>query len=202
MKNIFENLDWDKVDGLVPAIIQDAVTHQVLMLGYMNREAIAKTLDTSLVTFFSRTRQELWTKGETSGHVLKLVSIFKDCDSDTLLILAHPVGPTCHTGEVSCFEGDRPMPVSVLSALSDTIRQRNIERPAGSYTTTLFESGLSRISQKVGEEGVELALAHMEQDKDNILNEAADLFFHTLVLLENSGLSIDEVCEVLKKRQK
>ncbi len=197
-----ENLDWKKVNGQVPAVIQDAVTKQVLMLGYMTPEALEKTLDSGLVTFFSRTRQELWTKGETSGNSLKLVSLYVDCDQDTLLILVNPVGATCHTGSISCFEGDEAASVAVLSSLSSTIRQRNAERPEGSYTTTLFESGKSRISQKVGEEGVELALAHMEGNKKNILNEAADLFFHTLVLLENSGVSLNDVCDVLKERQK
>ncbi|HNQ91877.1 MAG TPA: bifunctional phosphoribosyl-AMP cyclohydrolase/phosphoribosyl-ATP diphosphatase HisIE [Alphaproteobacteria bacterium] len=200
MTNLADKIDWQKVDGMIPAIVQDTTTRQVLMLGYMNREALNKTLATRHVTFFSRTRQELWTKGETSGNILKLENMYLDCDSDTLLVLVKPAGPTCHTGTISCFDGDTASPISFLSELSNLIAERNKMRPANSYTTKLFESGRSRISQKVGEEGVELALAHMKDDKDEILNETADLLFHTTVLLENAGLSLDRVCEVLKSR--
>lgn len=200
MMDLVEKIDWQKVEGMVPAIVQDTATKQTLMLGFMNREALEKTLETKQVTFFSRTRQELWTKGESSGNYLFLDRVYLDCDSDTLLVLVKPVGPTCHTGSVSCFDGDAASPVSFLSELSNLISERNRARPQGSYTTHLFESGRSRISQKVGEEGVELALAHMKDDKDEMLNEASDLIFHTMVLLENAGLSLDQVCEVLKSR--
>lgn len=195
-----KKLDWNKVGGMMPVIVQDAQTRQVLMLGYMTCDALDKTIATGKVTFFSRTRQELWTKGETSGNFLTLVSLYADCDQDTILVLVQPQGPTCHTGEISCFVGDSPSPVSFLSELSALVHERNIQRPEGSYTTKLFESGKSRISQKVGEEGVELALAHMEGNAENILNEAADLVYHTVVLLENSGLSLDKVCKILQER--
>lgn len=193
-------LDWDKGDGLLPAIIQDSITKQILMLGYMNKESLEKTLETEHVTFFSRSKKNLWVKGETSGNYLDFVSAEIDCDQDTILIQATPCGPTCHTGTVSCFNNDKGSSVLFLKQLGDLIKERNKERPEGSYTTQLFEEGQSRIAQKVGEEGVELSLAHMKNDKEEILNESADLLFHTLVLLENADLSLDEVCEVLKQR--
>ena len=200
MSELSDKIDWDKVDGLIPAIIQDTMTKQVLMLGYMNRDALARTLYTKTVTFFSRTRQTLWTKGETSGNSLALDSIYLDCDRDTLLVTATPKGPVCHTGAPTCFDGDNPSPVTFLTELGALIQKRNKERPEGSYTTSLFEKGRSRIAQKVGEEGVEVALAHMEDDPDKTGEEAADLVFHTMVLLENAGLDLGHVAGILKKR--
>ena len=193
-------IDWAKVDGMLPAIVQDSVTRQILMLGYMNPDALAKTIETGRVTFFSRTRHALWTKGETSGNFLELQSMFLDCDLDTVLILARPNGPTCHTGAVSCFDGDDALSVSFLSELAALIHDRNVSRPEGSYTTSLFELGKSRISQKVGEEGVELALAHMDGDREQIIGEAADLIYHTMVLLEHAGIPFDDICTKLKDR--
>ncbi len=193
-------LNWDKVDGMMPVVVQDYMSRQVLMLGYMTREALDKTLQSGQVTFFSRTRNCLWTKGETSGNFLSLKSILVDCDQDSLLVLAEPIGPTCHTGSVSCFAGDEMPATAFLNELGALIHARNQERPKESYTTSLFEAGKSRISQKVGEEGIELALAHMEGDKDHIINEAADLIFHSMVLLENAGLSLEDVCQILKNR--
>jgi phosphoribosyl-AMP cyclohydrolase / phosphoribosyl-ATP pyrophosphohydrolase len=194
------NIDWQKCNGLIPAVIQDDITHQILMLGYMNQEALDITNQTKNVTFFSRTKHKLWTKGETSGHFLKLISMHIDCDQDTILCRVNPIGPTCHTGTISCFKTDSVDDISILRVLSVLLAERNKSRPSGSYTTSLFESGLSRISQKIGEEGVELALAHMKQDKQEITNECADLFYHAMVLLENSGLSLNDVCKTLKER--
>ncbi|MDD3021517.1 MAG: bifunctional phosphoribosyl-AMP cyclohydrolase/phosphoribosyl-ATP diphosphatase HisIE [Alphaproteobacteria bacterium] len=195
-----EELDWKKVDGMMPAIVQDYMSRQVLMLGYMSREALEKTLQTGKITFFSRTRKSLWTKGETSGNFLGLKSIFIDCDKDTLLVLADPIGPTCHMGTVSCFEGDTIPATSFLNELAALIHDRNITRPKDSYTTSLFEAGKSRVAQKVGEEGVELALAHMEGEKEHIVNEAADLIYHSIVLLEHAGIPFEDVCQTLKNR--
>ena len=194
--------DWGKGDGLLPAIIQDADNARILMLGYMNKESLEKTLETKKVTFFSRSKQALWTKGETSGNFLELVSMEIDCDKDTFLIKAKPKGPTCHLGNQTCFNDESGSFVSFLEALSTLIHQRQVDRPKDSYTTSLFEKGKSRIAQKVGEEGVELSLAHMKDDKEEILNESADLLFHMMVLLEDAGLSLEEVCEILVKRHK
>ena len=191
-------LAWDKQDGLLPAVVQDAGTLRVLMLGYMNRAALLATLECGEVTFFSRSRQALWRKGEQSGNVLTLVSIETDCDHDTLLVLATPAGPTCHLGRASCFPN---APHDVLSALDARIAQRERERPAGSYTTTLFESGVRRIAQKVGEEGVETALAAVVQDDAALLGEAADLLYHLVVLLRARGLSLADAKAVLKSRE-
>jgi phosphoribosyl-ATP pyrophosphohydrolase/phosphoribosyl-AMP cyclohydrolase len=190
-------LDWSKQDGLLPAVVQDASTLRVLMLGYMNREAVEMTLACRHVTFFSRSKGRLWTKGERSGHVLKLVSIETDCDADTLLIQAQPQGPTCHLERTSCFP---EAPGSFLSDLDALIAQRERERPVGSYTTRLFESGIRRIAQKVGEEGVETALAAVAQDETALLGEGADLIFHLLVLLRSRGLSLADVEAVLRQR--
>lgn len=190
-------LDWDKQGGLLPAIVQDAATQRVLMLGYMNREALRITLDTRRVTFFSRSRQCLWSKGETSGNTLALVSIQADCDNDTLLVLANPNGPTCHLGEASCFPD---APAHILSDLDALIAARERERPDGSYTTTLFAAGVRRIAQKVGEEGVETALAAVAQDDAALLGESADLVYHLLVLLRARGLSFQDVGRVLANR--
>ena len=191
------SLDWDKQDGLIPAVVQDASTLRVLMLGYMDRAAVQATCDSGHVTFFSRSKQRLWTKGESSGHFLDLVSIEADCDADTLLVLAGPHGPTCHLGRTSCFPA---APGSFLAELDALVAQRERDRPAGSYTTRLFEGGLRRIAQKVGEEGVETALAAVAQDDDALLGEAADLLFHLQVLLRARGRSLDDAVAVLADR--
>jgi len=191
--------DWEKSGGLLPAIVQDAYRGTVLMLGWMNREAFATTQASGKVTFFSRSRQRLWMKGETSGHVLELVSLHLDCDADTILVHAVPHGPTCHTGTRSCF-GDVALPAAFLGELDALVARRAVERPSGSYSTKLFESGLRRIAQKVGEEGVETALAGVDADDAELLGEAADLVFHLLVLLRARGLGLAEVDRVLESR--
>lgn len=192
---------WDKSDGLVPAVVQDIHSLRVLMLGYMNREALQATLTSGLVTFFSRSKKRLWQKGETSGHVLKLRSIQLDCDQDTLLVMAEPQGPTCHNGTVTCWGDDEVPSVAVLADLAATIKKRRVQPEAGSYTAKLFDSGLARIAQKVGEEGVETALAGATQ-APNLKDEAADLLYHLLVLLEASGASLDDVLGVLYERSR
>ena len=193
------SLDWSKAaDGLLPAIVQDAVTHRVLMLGYMDREALQTTLISGFVTFFSRSKQRLWTKGESSGHVLELVAIDSDCDADTLLVQAHPRGPTCHLQRESCFA---QAPGDTLADLDALIAQRAQTRPAGSYTTTLFDRGIKRIAQKVGEEGVETALAAVAGDDVELCNESADLLYHLLVTLRARGLGLADVLKVLQARQ-
>lgn len=193
-----ETLDWHKGGGLLPVIVQDADSLRVLMLGYMDADALAATRDTGEVTFFSRSRQRLWKKGETSGHTLALVSITADCDADTLLVLARPNGPTCHLQRASCFPD---APGTVLGTLSALVEQRQRERPGGSYTTRLFDAGLRRIAQKVGEEGVETALAAVAQDDDALLDEAADLAYHLLVLLRARGHGLAELDARLATRQ-
>lgn len=190
-------LDWVKGDGLLPVVVQDASNLRVLMLGYMNREALETTLASRRVTFFSRSKQRLWTKGESSGHVLDLLSVDADCDDDTLLVLAHPHGPTCHLQRASCFPS---APSAFLSDLDALVAQRERERPAGSYTTRLFESGTRRIAQKVGEEGVETALAAVAQDEAALLGESADLLYHLTVLLRARGLSLADAVDVLRER--
>jgi len=190
-------LDWDKGDGLLPVVVQDAGNLRVLMLGYMNAEALAATRSSGFVTFYSRSKQRLWKKGESSGHVLEVVSIQADCDNDTLLVLARPHGPTCHLQRASCFPD---APANFLADLDALVAQRQRERPPGSYTTTLFEDGVRRIAQKVGEEGVETALAGVVQDDAALLGESADLVFHLLVLLRARGLSLGGVTEVLQQR--
>ena len=199
---IAQQINWEKVSGLIPAIVQDANDLRILMLGFMNREALEQTVDTGRVTFFSRSRQTLWTKGDTSGNFLDLVSLEVDCDGDTILIKAHPQGPVCHTGTSTCFNDELGQPLMFLNRLERLIKTRNQKRPEGSYTTTLFNKGAYKIAQKVGEEGVELALAKVKEDRSEILNEAADLMFHIMVLLESSGLGLDEVSRVLAKRFK
>lgn len=197
-----DSLAWDKQDGLLPALVQDADTLRVLMLGYMNAEALQATLRSGHVTFYSRSRQRLWTKGETSGHYLDLVSVEADCDADTLLVMARPHGPTCHLGRDSCFPG-APAQVaraSFLQELDTLIAARESERPAGSYTTRLFEGGIRRIAQKVGEEGVETALAAVAQDDRELLGEAGDLLYHLLVLLRARGLGLADVESLLRER--
>jgi len=193
-----DELDWKKQVGLLPAIVQDADNLRVLMLGYMDRAALQATMDSGRVTFFSRSRQRLWVKGESSGHHLVLVAIEADCDSDTLLVQARPAGPTCHLGTQSCFA---TAPGDVLAELDRLIANREQERPAGSYTTHLFEAGVRAIAQKVGEEGVEAALAAVVQDDAALLGEAADLLYHLVVLLRARGLSLRQVNAVLEARQ-
>jgi phosphoribosyl-AMP cyclohydrolase / phosphoribosyl-ATP pyrophosphohydrolase len=190
-------MDWEKQDGLLPAIVQDADTRRVLMLGYMDHAAAQATLDTQRVTFFSRSRRRLWMKGETSGHVLALVSMEADCDRDALLVLARPAGPTCHLGTTGCFPS---APTDVLSELDARIAERACKRPQGSYTTKLLDAGIRRIAQKVGEEGVETALAAVAQDDAALLGEAADLMYHLLVLLRARGLSLRDALAVLEAR--
>ena len=191
------SLAWDKQGGLLPAIIQDARDRRVLMLGYMNREALDATLAGGEVVFFSRSRQTLWRKGETSGNVLRLVSIETDCDADTLLVQALPAGPTCHLDRTSCFA---EAPASFLGQLDALVAERERQRPSGSYTTRLFEDGVRRIAQKVGEEGVETALAAVAQDDDALLGESADLLYHLIVLLRARGLSLDDLQRTLAIR--
>ena len=193
----FDALAWDKQQGLLPAIVQDAATRRVLMLGYMDRAALQATLESGLVTFFSRSRGVQWTKGGTSGHVLRLVRLEADCDRDTLLVQAQPAGPTCHLGRASCFEH---APADVLGALDAVVGAREQARPPGSYTTALFEAGLARIAQKVGEEGVETALAAVTGDDAALCGESADLLYHVLVLLRARGLSLADVTAVLASR--
>ena len=193
-----EALAWDKQDGLLPAIVQDAATLRVLMLGYMDRAALAATLARGQVTFYSRSKQRLWTKGESSGHLLALVSVDVDCDADTLLVQARPHGPTCHLERTSCFPD---APGDGLAELDALIAQRERERPQGSYTTRLFEGGIRRIAQKVGEEGVETALAAVAQDDEALLGEAADLLYHLVVALRARGLALDDVRRVLAARR-
>lgn len=192
-----DTLDWSKGDGLLPVIVQDAATLRVLMLGYMDRAAYAATLQQGLVTFYSRSKQRLWTKGEQSGHVLEVVSLQTDCDADTLLVLATPRGPTCHLQRPSCFP---TAPAGVLAELDALIEARERERPEGSYTTRLFDGGIRRIAQKVGEEGVETALAALVQTDEELLGEGADLLYHLIVLLRARGLSLADVERVLTVR--
>ena len=194
-----EALAWDKQNGLLPAIVQDAGTLRVLMLGYMDRVALEATLASRRVTFFSRSRQRLWTKGEQSGHVLELVSIETDCDNDTLLVLAHPQGPTCHLQRTSCFP---EAPGDFLAELDALVAKRERERPPGSYTTRLFEAGVRSIAQKVGEEGVETALAAVAQQGAELTGEAADLLYHLLVLLRSRGMALDDAIAVLQARHR
>lgn len=190
--------DWSKGDGLLPAIVQDARTLRVLMLGYMDRAALAQTLASGRVTFFSRSKGRLWTKGESSGHFLELASIDLDCDRDTLLVQAHPHGPTCHLQRESCFPS---APGSTLADLSALVERRAAERPEGSYTTKLFDGSIRRIAQKVGEEGVETALAAVAEDDAALLGEGADLLFHLLVLLRARGLGLADVEAKLRARR-
>jgi len=199
-----DTLDWGKSQGLLPAIVQHHVDGSVLMLGYMTREALAATQASGRVTFFSRSKQRLWIKGETSGHFLEVRAIAADCDGDTLLILAHPEGPVCHRGTLTCFGADAPQsaaqPYGFLGALTDTIRQRIARRPPGSYTSKLLDEGPRRIAQKVGEEGLELALASVAQGDEEVIAEAADLLYHVVLLLEAKGLSLARVVAELAAR--
>ncbi|MGM9674890.1 MAG: bifunctional phosphoribosyl-AMP cyclohydrolase/phosphoribosyl-ATP diphosphatase HisIE [Bacteroidaceae bacterium] len=195
------NIDFSKGDGLVPAIIQDANTLKVLMLGYMNQEAYERTVDTRLVTFWSRSRQCLWTKGETSGNMLHLVDIKLDCDNDTLLVKVHPDGPTCHTGTDTCWgETNEANPLLFLSELGNFIEQRYREMPEGSYTTSLFRDGLNRMAQKVGEEALELVIEATNGTNDRLIYEGSDMLYHLIVLLTSKGLRIEDMARELMVR--
>jgi phosphoribosyl-ATP pyrophosphohydrolase/phosphoribosyl-AMP cyclohydrolase len=196
------NIDFEKMNGLVPAIVQDALTNKVLMLGFMNEEAYQKTLETKKVTFFSRSRSMLWTKGETSGNFLNLVEISADCDSDTLLIKANPTGPVCHTGKDTCFDEINKSSITFLRQLDELIAERKAKMPENSYTTELFKKGIKKISQKVGEEATEVVIDAMAKDKPRLLEESADLIYHLLVLLNYFDLKIDDVIDVLESRHK
>ena len=195
-------LDWDKMDGLLPAIVQDPFDGRVLMQAYMNPEALALSLDNGLVTFWSRSRQQLWTKGETSGNSLRLVAVHADCDNDCLLVLARPDGPACHRDTDTCFDNQRPVrpELAFLAALERLVAERDQSRPEGSYTTRLFEAGTKRIAQKVGEEGLETSLAAVAGDNDELTEEAADLLYHLLVLLRAAKLNLGDVIAVLESR--
>ena len=194
-------IDFNKLSGLVPAVIQDNESMKVLMVGFMNREALKKTQELGKVTFFSRTKNRLWTKGEESGNFLNVVSILVDCDNDTLLIKANPVGPVCHTGNDTCFYETNPKgDIQFLSYLQDFIDRRKAEMPEGSYTTSLFEKGTRKIAQKVGEEAVETIVGAMANDDENFLYESADLLYHLIVLLSHKGYRIENVATELKRR--
>ena len=193
-------LDFNKMGGLIPAIIQDADTQKVLMLGYMNEEAYQKTLDTGIVTFFSRTRQTLWTKGETSGNFLHVVSIKADCDQDTLLIQVHPDGPVCHTGTETCWGEENKQDILFLKDLQDFIDKRHQEMPEGSYTTSLFQSGINKIAQKVGEEAVETIIEACNGTDERLIYEGSDLLYHLIVLLTSKGYRIEDLANELRER--
>ncbi len=195
-------LDFEKMGGLIPAIIQDNCTGKVLMLGFMNEEALAKTEETGKVTFYSRTKNRLWTKGETSGNFLNVVSVAADCDNDTLLIKVKPVGPVCHTGSDTCFGEVNDTDLFFLSYLQDFIDKRKAEMPEGSYTTSLFKKGVNRMAQKVGEEAVETVIEATNGTDEGFLYEASDLIYHLIVLLTSKGHRIEELAQELKKRHK
>jgi phosphoribosyl-ATP pyrophosphohydrolase/phosphoribosyl-AMP cyclohydrolase len=197
-----DNLSWEKMNGLIPAIVQDAFDGRVLMQGYMNKDALTTTLESGQVTFWSRSRQQLWTKGETSRNYLDLVDVHPDCDSDSLLIRARQEGPTCHLGLDTCFDTEAKVipELAFLADLEQVIAQRDEDRPEGSYTTKLLEAGIKRIAQKVGEEGVETALAAAAGGDEEVLNESADLLYHLLVLLRSRKLELGSLVEVLKLR--
>lgn len=195
------DIDFGKCGGLVPAIIQDATTNKVLMLGYMNQEALDKTKATGLVTFFSRSRQTLWTKGETSGNYLKLVDMKIDCDNDTLLVKAIPAGPVCHKGTDTCWgETNESSPLTFLTQLQDFIEKRHEEMPEGSYTTSLFRDGLNRMAQKVGEEALELVIEATNGSNERMVYEGADMLYHLIVLLTSKGLRIEDLASELRER--
>lgn len=194
-------IDFDKMGGLVPAIIQDDKTKNVLMLGYMNQEAYDKTVETGKVTFYSRTKQRLWTKGEESGNFLNVVSIKNDCDQDTLLIRVNPVGPVCHTGTDTCWGEENQMnPLLFLSELQDFIEKRHREMPEGSYTTSLFKDGLNRMAQKVGEEALEAVIEAVNGTDERLIYEGSDMIYHLIVLLTAKGLRIEDMAQELMVR--
>ena len=201
-QSTISELAWDKMEGLIPAIVQNAVTGKVLMQGYVNEDALNKTFDTGYVTFFSRSKQRLWTKGETSGHTLNLVSMSADCDKDSILVLANPIGPTCHTGTESCWFDSEVPDLPFIGDLETVLASRKDADPDSSYTAKLYAKGIKRIAQKVGEEGVETALAATVHDKEELKNEAADLIYHLTVLLQASDLSLSDVVGVLRERHR
>ena len=196
------HLNFDKMNGLIPAVIQDDKTGKVLMLGFMNEEALLKSQETGKVTFFSRTKDRLWTKGEESGNFLNIVSIVADCDQDTLLIKVDPVGPVCHTGSDTCFGEQNEEAVLFLKFLQDFVERRRQEMPEGSYTTSLFNKGVGRIAQKVGEEAVETVIEAMDGNDERLLYEGSDLLYHLIVLLTYKGYRIEDLANELKKRHK
>lgn len=196
-------IDFSKLNGLIPAVIQDDSTQKVLMVGFMNQDALQKTEETGKVTFFSRSKNRLWTKGEESGNFLNVVSILVDCDNDTLLIKASPAGPVCHTGADTCFsEVNKDSGIGFLTYLQDYIDKRKQEMPEGSYTTSLFRKGTSKISQKVGEEAVETIIGAMANDDENFIYETGDLLYHLVVLLSHKGYRLEDVVDELRKRHK
>ncbi len=201
-KEKIKQLDFNKMGGLVPAIVQDCETQKVLMLGFMNEEAVCKTVETGKVTFFSRTQNRLWTKGEESGHFLLVKSIQKDCDNDTLLIQATPCGPVCHTGADTCFGEENRNDLAFIQYLQDFIERRKAEMPEGSYTTSLFRSGVNRMAQKVGEEAVETVIEATNGSDERLIYEASDLLYHLIVLLTSKGYRIEDLARELKKRHK
>jgi phosphoribosyl-AMP cyclohydrolase / phosphoribosyl-ATP pyrophosphohydrolase len=195
-------VDFEKTGGLVPAIIQDELTSKVLMLGYMNQEALTKTQETGQVTFFSRSKNRLWTKGEESGNFLHVISIANDCDNDTLLVKVRPVGPVCHTGNDTCWSEKNEADITFLKYLQDFINVRFKEMPEGSYTTSLFKKGVNRMAQKVGEEAVETIIEATNGTDEAFIYEASDLIYHLIVLLTSKGFSLDDLARELKKRHK
>lgn len=194
------NIDFKKMDGLVPAIVQDALSGKVLMQGYMNEEALAKTNETKMVTFFSRSKNRLWTKGETSGNYMELVSLAGDCDGDSILVKANPRGPVCHTGADTCFEEENTSKTGFIDQLRAIIKDRKNNPSDTSYTASLFAKGINKVAQKVGEEAVEIVIEAKDDNKELFMGEAADLLYHYLVLLEAKGYELDEVMEVLIAR--
>jgi phosphoribosyl-ATP pyrophosphohydrolase/phosphoribosyl-AMP cyclohydrolase len=196
------SLDWDKVDNLMPVIVQNRTSGKVLMLGYVNQESLAATLESGKMTFFSRTKQRLWCKGEESGNFLNVVEISTDCDNDTLLAIVDPIGPTCHLGTESCFKGEVQPALTFFADLEKVIGGRKGADPKSSYTASLYARGTKRISQKVGEEGVEVALAAMAQDMDELTCESADLLYHLTVLLQNEGLTLADIAAKLQERHR
>ena len=193
-------LDFNKMNGLIPAIIQDSYTQKVLMLGFMNKEAYEKTIETGKVTFYSRSKQRLWTKGETSGNFLEVVSMKSDCDNDTLLIQAHPTGPVCHTGTDTCWGEKNEQDIMFLKELQDFIDKRHEEMPEKSYTTSLFLSGVNKMAQKVGEEAVETIIEACNGTDERLIYEGADLLYHLIVLLTSKGYRIEDLARELKER--
>jgi len=196
------NIDFTKMKGLIPAIVQDSMTGKVLMQGYMNEEALAKTQETGMVTFFSRSKDRLWTKGESSGNFMELVSVAVDCDGDSILVKANPRGPVCHTGQDTCFSEVNTSKTGFIDHLRTIIKDRKNHPSDQSYTASLFAKGINKIAQKVGEEAVEIVIEAKDDNKELFLGEAADLLFHYLVLLEAKGYELDEVMEVLIRRHK
>ncbi len=201
MKLDMEKLAWEKMNGLLTAVVQHSQTRAVLMVGYMNQEALQKTIETKKVTFYSRSKGRLWTKGEISGNQLELVNIFSDCDQDSLLIYANPTGPICHIGTSTCFGEFDETVLDTLQDLAELIKQREQLRPEHSYTAELFNSGISRIAQKVGEESIEVVLAAIDKNDEEFCGEVADLLFHLLVLLRSKNLTLADVTKVLRDRR-